>query len=137
MKFDEWYDDTWNLGSVVKEIAETAWNAAMEEFKRNPPEGLYRIGEEVVANGKPGVVLVAVNDNTHNCNPGSIRRKPAWFPKDGEAVLFEDNNIACPGIVVDNQIMWGRSWVPLLGVLHGDRVRPFKKEFVHKPWNEV
>jgi hypothetical protein len=31
MKFDEWYDDTWNLGSVVKEIAETAWDAAMEE----------------------------------------------------------------------------------------------------------
>jgi hypothetical protein len=137
MKFDEWYDNTWNLGKGVKEITETAWEAAMEEFKRNPPEGLYRIREEVLANGKPGVVLVALNDNTHNCNPGSIRRKPAWVLKDGELVLFEYNGKAYPGVVEDGWVLsidmrYSMTWANTASL-----VKPYKKGCVGKPWDEV
>jgi hypothetical protein len=44
MTFNEyWKNEThWDDPGA---IANKAWNAAMEEFKRNPPEGLYRIGE--------------------------------------------------------------------------------------------
>ena len=50
MTFDEWYEkECVNSLLTVRGIAKEGWNAAIEEFKRNPPEGLYRIGEKVVA----------------------------------------------------------------------------------------
>jgi len=132
MTFDEWYRKHWDLGINIEAIAKSAWNAAMEEFQRNPPEGLYRISEEVLANGKPGVVLVALNDNTHNCNPVSVRRKPAWMPKENEPVFVEVNGKATIGV-------WGTGYVHVGNDpgLRFSEVKPYNPAKIGKPWDEV
>ncbi len=132
MTFDAWYRKHWDLGINIEAIAKSAWNAAMEEFQRNPLEGLYRISEEVLANGKPGVVLVALNDNTHNCNPVSVRRKPAWMPKENEPVFVEVNGKATIGV-------WGTGYVHVGNDpgLRFSEVKPYDPTKVGKPWDEV
>jgi len=143
MTFDEWYDNTWNLGKGVKEIAGTIWDAITEEFQRNPPDGLYRIAEEVevrpystwdeTQKGKVVVLYGSLWTDSHEC----IRRKPAWVPKDGEPVLFECNGKSWHGIIENDSIMSCDVWTKLLSALQLGEVKPYKPGFTGKPWDEV
>jgi len=130
--FLEWYEREGFAILPAKDRAFRLWIATMEEFQRNPPEGLYRISEEVLANGKPGVVLVALNDNTHNCNPVSVRRKPAWMPKENEPVFVEVNGKATIGV-------WGTGYVHVGNDpgLRFSEVKPYNPAKIGKPWDEV
>ena len=138
MTFDEWYDNTWNLGKGVKEIAGTIWDAITEEFQRNPPDGLYRIAEEVevrpystwdeTQKGKVVVLYGSLWTDSHEC----IRRKPAWMPKENEPVFVEVNGKATIGV-------WGTGYVHVGNDpgLRFSEVKPYDPTKVGKPWDEV
>ena len=151
MTFDAWYRKHWDLGINIEAIAKSAWNAAMEEFQRNSiekikdmhaevigkyirnkKEELYEIGEAVLVNGKPGVVLAHEGNGTVTYNPNNVRRKPAWMPKENEPVFVEVNGKATIGV-------WGTGYVHVGNNpgLRFSEVKPYNPAKIGKPWDEV
>ena len=129
----------------------------------NPDDGVFRIGEEVECrgagglwySGKVGVVIdktqVAVAENTQ------VRRKSAWKPKDGEAVLWNCQGIAMRGtwdgfkVVLDdgtsvmrpcplkykNRIDHGFTLDSLSPWMDMKDLKPFDACKIGKPWSEI
>jgi hypothetical protein len=135
MTFDAWYRKHWDLGINIEAIAKSAWNAAMEDSQRNPPKGLYRIGEEVelLDDGTwVNATVVADNASQYIINPAEVRRKPVWVPKDGEEVLFNRCGITCLGVWHKGNLYYSS------GILHEEHeIRPVDYDKVGKPWDEV
>lgn len=93
MGFENWFRKQHDL-EAFKDIARKAWDAATAEAWKNPPEGWYRIGEEVCACGEHSAQIVALDESNQNWTacPAKVRRKPAWEPKDGEAVFAKNRD---------------------------------------------
>jgi hypothetical protein len=137
-EFLVWYEREGFAIFPAKDQAFRLWIAAMEEFKCNPPEGLYRIGEEVevrpystwdeTQKGKVVVLYGSLWTDSHEC----IRRKPAWMPKENEPVFVEVNGKATIGV-------WGTGYVHVGSEpgLRFSEVKPYDPTKVGKPWNEV
>jgi hypothetical protein len=131
--------------NISLETCRRVWQACLEANEIGEiPDGYFRIGEEVECrgagglwySGKVGVVIgktqVAVAENTQ------VRRKPAWKPQDGEAVLFcdDDNNGRAMAGFIRNGILYAR------GLMCADwekreKVKPFDASKIGKLWNEI
>ena len=149
--FLEWYEREGFAILPAKDRAFRLWIATMEEFQRNSiekikdmhaevigkyirnkKEELYEIGEEVLVNGKPGVVLAHEGNGTVTYNPNNVRRKPAWMPKENEPVFVEVNGKATIGV-------WGTGYVHVGNNpgLRFSEVKPYNPAKIGKPWDEV
>lgn len=127
------------LSEVFAEAWNTAWSAAMEQ--KDPPEGYYKIGEEVEINIRgekyKKATVCAVKQGRVYALPDSIRRIPALEPKDGEAVLAKSKSgkafyaVSAGGIYIYNNIC------PVSGIIEAYDIKPWKPDCQGKPWGEV
>jgi hypothetical protein len=138
MGFDEYWEER-AIMDYLRPLAEHAWDAATAEAWKNPPEGWYQLGEEVCACGKHSATIVALDESNQNWTacPAKVRRKPAWEPKDGEAVLAKSKSgkafytVSAGGIdIYDNS-------EPVSGILEAYDIKPWKPDCQGKPWGEV
>lgn len=62
----------------------------------------------------------------------SVRRVPAWTPKEGDAVFFRFGDKACPGILLgDSLLQYGDKQIRCFDL------KPFSAEKIGKNWEEI
>jgi hypothetical protein len=146
-KFEEFYS---NVGRAMglKSGCMKIWQACLEAngIGEPPdcaniaiPEGFFRIGEEVDArgtgnlwySGKVGVLLEKGGFYSSNIE---VRLKPAWKPKDGEAVLTRVMDRAEVGYVSKGFLYVRGNRMPIEQV---EDFVPFDDDKIGKPWSKI
>jgi hypothetical protein len=129
-----------DLSWTMKDRLWAVWQAARKDH--------YRIGEEVEIRFspddeyEPATICASSRDKTGgylSYTPNNVRRIPAWTPKEGEAVLFENTQgLAEAGNAEKvSRFVTVRcsNGIAFTGELC--QLKPFSADKIGKPWEEI
>jgi hypothetical protein len=138
MTYDKEFEDFISgipMNCHMKDNMHLAWQAARKDH--------YRIGEDVesILTGERAEVkaVLSFSGSITHINPNNIRRIPAWTPKEGEAVLFENTQgLAEAGNAEKvSRFVTVRcsNGIAFTGELC--QLKPFSADKIGKPWEEI